>query len=503
MLTTQDPGRLFYTVLLSTFFIRLLVADLLPMTGDEAYFITWGKYPDYGYYDHTPMVAWMLSPLLAVSDAAIWLRLPAVLILTAIGWIIYQLLKDRQPEKAAYAAMLYLLLPVNVVGVLMTTDTPLILWSFLSALCFYQAQRNDSFIWYGLAGLFLGLAFLSKFFAVLLGFAYLLYLILFVRRGIRPYLGLLILFAACLPAIGLNLYWNYHNCWNNYLFNLFNRTSGQQFAYGNLWKYLVTLAYLVTPPILYYLFKHYRPILQGMRRGGEGVFWGLFLLPMVFFLLLAPWKSIGLHWFLSFVPFLFIALAAVLSKKELMHCLHFMLPFTIVHIVALLVILALAPGLFKSNPNTYKDVVYGFHTQEILAGLDEYKDEFVFATDSYTESALLSYASRQHIMVFGYGSFHARQDEKITDFRQLQGKNILVVSYSPDFEQFRPYFDSLSVKTLAVAETEYYYALGRGFNYPRYRDEVLKFIIDIYYKIPHYLPHGMCYMYERYGDGVL
>ena len=138
-------------------------------------------------------------------------------------------------------AILYLLAPVNLLGVVITTDTPLLLWSFLSGVCFYYAQRHDNRYWYLLSGLFLGLAFFSKFFAGLLGVAYFLYLLLFVRRGLRPWTGLLWLIAGILPFIGLNLWWNYTHCWNNYLFNLYNRTAGNVFSFKSSLKYLATL----------------------------------------------------------------------------------------------------------------------------------------------------------------------------------------------------------------------------------------------------------------------
>ena len=71
-----------------TFLVKLAVAWYLPLIGDEAYFIIWGKHPDFGFYDHTPMVGWFLTAMLSVSDAAIWLRLPQILITSFIGWFV-------------------------------------------------------------------------------------------------------------------------------------------------------------------------------------------------------------------------------------------------------------------------------------------------------------------------------------------------------------------------------------------------------------------------------
>ena len=50
------------------------------MTGDEAYFVLWGRHPDLGFYDHPPMVGWLLALILRWSDAEWALRLPVTLL---------------------------------------------------------------------------------------------------------------------------------------------------------------------------------------------------------------------------------------------------------------------------------------------------------------------------------------------------------------------------------------------------------------------------------------
>lgn len=491
--------KLFFATLLITLLIKVAVAVLLPMTGDEAYFIVWGNHPDYGYYDHPPMVGWFLTALLYFGDSELWLRMPAIAITTLIGWGIYRIIRDNDITLACLAGILYLTAPINVVGVLITTDTPLIFFSFLSALCFYKAQRYDDISWYAFAGIFLGLAFFSKFFAGLLGLAYVAYTILYVRRGRRPYYGLLWVIAGTLPFIGLNLIWNYNNCWNNYLFNFLNRTQGMQFSVMTTVKYVVILFYLLTPPIFYYLIRQSLVVNDTIKQHRYGVFLGLFIVPIILFAVFSFWKSVGLHWLLSFYPFVFIALASLLRPYQLWRCVYFMVPFSVLHIIALGVIIAFSPGLFRDSENTYKDVTYVVKTNDILNKLKVYGDDYILATDSYTESSLLSYASGKHVMVFGHGSYHARQDEKITDFRTLDGKNILIVSYSQKLKEYANYFKSIDEKPLAIEKTEFYVTLGRGFRYEAYRKDMLKKIIDRYYSIPGFLPVGSCYMYERYA----
>jgi len=487
--------------ILISLLIRVAVAYSIPLTGDEAYFITWGKNLDYGYYDHPPMVGWFLSLMLLFSDATLWLRLPGILMFTFMGLVIFRLLKPVDETKALLAAVLFLFAPLNLLSVLITTDTPLILFSFISAVYFYKAQQDDQFSHYFLAGVFLGLAFYSKFFAGLLGLAYFFYIVLFIRlqRGYKPYFGIVMVLVGAGVFIFLNLLWNYNNCWNNYLFNLVNRTTDAQFSLTTIGGYLLLLIYLITPPFIWYGFKQSKHNFKEFIHKPLGVFLGLFVIPLALFLLLSLFKKIGLHWLLSFYPFLFVAVGYMFSAKQLVSSLKFIFIFSLLHLLAIAYILIAAPELFEKHENTYKDVLYGIKNQDILNKLAKYKDDYYFATDSYIESALLSYTSRTHVMVLGQGSYHAREDDKITDFRTLNGKNILLVSYSRKLDYLGKFFESLEIKPLKIEKATFYYALGRGFNYQAYREDIIQNALDRYYQIPQWLPTGQCYMHKKYG----
>src|SRR2546427_2124164 len=82
-----------------------------------------------------------------------------------------------------------MLLPANVWSVFITTDTPLIFFCFASAFAFWLGIVRRSAGWHTLAGVFLGLAFLSKYFAVLLGLAYVVHVALS-PRGQRDWRAL-------------------------------------------------------------------------------------------------------------------------------------------------------------------------------------------------------------------------------------------------------------------------------------------------------------------------
>lgn len=499
MLALDHPRRLFYRILVLSFAIKLLLAWWFPVTGDEAYFVLWGKYPDYGYYDHPAMLGWWLAPLVQLSDALWWLRLPSVLVTSFVGWALFRLLRDVDADKAAIAGILFLIAPVTVIGVPIANDIPLMFWSLLSAAAFYRAQRDDGPGWYLLAGVLLGLAFLSKFFAGALGIAFAAYVVLFARRGVKPWLGLLLVVAGTIPGVLVNLLWNYNHCWDNYLFNLFNRTRGHGFSISGAGNYILVVVYLATPPIIYYVVTRYRQLVSVVRTERVGVFAVLVAVPAVLLLILSLRQPIGIHWLLSFYPFLFAVLPFVLGARQLQVSFIFLLSFTAIHVLVAAALPLVPTATFRAWTEPHQFIVFGVHTGKVAQAMEPYARDSVLATDNYTLSATLEYRTGRRVIVFGAGSRHGRQDDILTDFRELDGGNILILRNSlGDPLVYTRYFNSLAFHTITVEGARYYLVDGKGFRYEAYRDDVLRRVRDSFYRIPAWLPTGACYMNERY-----
>ena len=497
----MSPKAAFKFALLSTLAIKFALAWIIPMSGDEAYFVIWAKHPDFGYYDHPPMVGWLLQLLLQLGSSEVTLRLPAILLATLIGIGIYQLLKPHDETKAALVAILFLISPLNILNVLVTTDTTLILFVFLSAASLFKALQKNSTAWYGLSGVFLGMAFLSKYFAVLLGLGYLAYLI-FSDKNRQKTQGFILLFLAAVPFALVNLYWNYTHCWDNVLFNLYTRNEGEQFSPGKVAIFLGTQIYLMTPPVIYYLFKNRAKSRLKIKHGHFRLFAYLFLLPMAVFALLSLEKVIGLHWVLAFYPFLYLLLHQFLTREELLKTLRFMAWFSAAHLAAIAV-LAILPMETWRQYKLYDGIVFMFKNDAIVEKIRPYEQQnFLLAADGYTPAAIISYHYGKDFFVFGEGSYHARQDDIITDFRQFGGHNILILKKSaPDLTQYAPYFHSVDSHQFMLRGVTFYFVLGYGFDYASYKEHVLKPIKEKYYKIPDYLPHAPCYFCEKYFPG--
>ena len=489
--------RAFYVTLVLTLAFKFWLAIALPMTGDEAYFIHWGVYPDYGFYDHPPMVGWILALLLKLSRAEWVLRLPVIVLPALVAFAMLQYLRAVDEGKAYLAALAFLLVPVNVWNVLITTDTPLVLFSFVSALCFAAALRRESQTLYAASGALLGLAFLSKYFAVLLGLAYLAF-VLTQPAGRRSWRGLAIAFALVLPFAALNAWWNYNHCWANLMFNVYNRHGDAGWSPQNPLLYALCVLYMLSPAALYQFWRGrvaQRPRLAEPR---ARLFMLAWVAPFAVFALLALVKQIGLHWLLSFVPFFFIAAALVLSAAQLKKSVVYLAAFSAIH-VAGIVGASLLPFEVWKNSRLYDGIVFHVNTAELLQRLEPYAGNYAFSADGYSPAVTASYASGKYFFVFGTASSHGRHDDILTDFRTLAGKNILVLRKNPpNPADYTPYFAKVELRQFELRGATFYLVLGQGFDYPGYREGVLRPLRDRYYRMPSYLPLGHCYFCERY-----
>ncbi len=482
--------------------LRLWLSVAFPVTGDEAFFYWWGVFPDWGYYDHPPMVGWLISAMRALLGDTLWaIRLPAVLLPLALGAALGWALKPWAGARAGWAVLFFWLAPINWLNMLVTTDTPLIFWSMLSVAMLLRAEfrpRMDAVATalYALAGVFIGCAFLSKYFSVVLGLSYLVYFGLFRRDRWR---GLLLLILCALPGPAINIAWNMDHGWSNIMFNVFNRNEDEFFEWRKPFAYLGMMAYLITPAALWMSWR-YRTLLAGLARPQGSSFANglqarrllicLVLVPLAFFALLSFKKIIGLHWVLSFYPFGFALLGLALPAERLKACAVGMALFTALHVLAVAGIAMTQPadwGQYKLTQKLYPSIVRAYEAKALLAKAE--RPGTVLMADAYTPASVYGFERRVYVPVFGPGRFHARQDDMLVDFSVYAGKTIRVLQGSPpDLAIYRPYFASVTVETIQQSGVDFYVVEGRGFNYEAYKAGVLTTIYQRYYKVPQWLP---------------
>lgn len=198
--------------------LRLAAALLLPISPDEAYYWVWGRALAPGYYDHPPMVAlWTAVGTALAGDSPLGIRLLGPLGVAAASVLLARATEALFPGRHAgpwAAAMLNATLLFSAGAVLVTPDTPLLAFWCAALWAAAELHRSGDGRWWLAFGLLAGLALLSKYTALLLGFGIVLWLL--AEPGMRPWLLRWQLWAGgaiALLCFSPVIWWNSQHAW--------------------------------------------------------------------------------------------------------------------------------------------------------------------------------------------------------------------------------------------------------------------------------------------------
>jgi dolichol-phosphate mannosyltransferase len=207
--------------------LRGLAAVLIPVLPEEAYHWCYARHPALGYYDHPPMIAWMIGlGRLIFGDTAVGVRLlPWLASLgtsVAAAWTARRLYGETA---AMWTAILMALQP----GMFLATsfgvpDCGMLLFWSLGVLFAVEALQTRRGAWWLAAGGALGAALLSKYTAGALAGSLFLYLLFSPRdrfwlKTPWPYLGLLLAALVFSPVV----VWNATHEWASFRFQSVGR----------------------------------------------------------------------------------------------------------------------------------------------------------------------------------------------------------------------------------------------------------------------------------------
>ncbi len=506
---SNSTVRRLAAVILVVTAVKCLLAWLFPLLGDEMFLALQGGRLRLGYYDHPPAVMWILHGLLSLGHSPLLLRLPTIAVTNAIAIILYLLVRPYDKHKAYLASVLVLVCPMDTAFFMISTETPLMLASFASVALLFLAEKKGRYRYYALSGLCLGLAFLSKYLAVLLGLSYLVFLVS-MPASRRRWKGFVLLIAASVPAVAVNALWNYANGWPNIMHNWVNRFRPATNGVLNLLFLVVVLLYFVTVPLVLFLCKNRRALVRQFRQPEFRVVSLAILVPLVIFLAVSLRKTVGAHWLLSFLPLVYILVALPFSVAQIHTCIRFAV---VVSVLQVGLILGASFAARYAPVDRLRDVLSAEDMATFVlyvrpqVPLDETEREiheraggYVLATKSYQLSAFLQYHTGRRVIVLGKGSHHAREDDILTDFRTLDGRDFLIFyEATPREEEYLPWFQRCETRRIEAQGAGFTLVTGYGFKYRTYREKVLRLILERYYRIPDWLPGSRDFFRERYG----
>ncbi|MEA3491118.1 MAG: glycosyltransferase family 39 protein [Campylobacterota bacterium] len=326
-------------VLLIFTLFNIVSNGFIPFYSDETYYWMWSKKLALSYFDHPPMVAYLIKATTLFGDSVMEIRLGAPLMMAGAAYLLYKLAHKMFDEKIAIYTFYIFLSGIIVQGgyTLITPDIPLIFFWTLTLYTAYIYIEEDQKIYALLTGISAGALLLSKYTGVLLLISILLYILIYKRTLFKDryfYYALVLCFAVFSPVI----YWNYLHDFISFKFQLGHGIAEEKlFSPNDLLKFAGAQILLFHPlylfPLLYFIVK------DRERLSRKRLYLLIpFLFPLGFFIYFSAFKHANAQWAAPAYLSATILLGLYLAQRDAKRLIQYAVAVT-----ALLVLLVKTP----------------------------------------------------------------------------------------------------------------------------------------------------------------
>lgn len=256
---TAPPWPVVIALIAAMTVMRLVYAGMLDLRTDEAYYWTWSKENVLSFLDHPPMIAWFVRFGTAIfGDTNLGARFAGIVAMLATQLLLADIV--RRVTHDFRAIVLALLLPEAALyyGLLMAKISPdIAMIPFAVAMLWSLVRLTESGDgrWWLAAGLFGGLALLSKFTAIMLLPAVVAFMLVPAWRwrwlsSPYPYLAVVIAILVFSPV----LIWNGQHDWASFRFQAVRATAEHPLSLRTLGEFLSLqfglVGFVVLPVVL-------------------------------------------------------------------------------------------------------------------------------------------------------------------------------------------------------------------------------------------------------------
>lgn len=301
--------------------MRYAVAAYAGLTDDEAYYRLWSLAPSLSFYDHPPIVAWIIAAGRALAgDSELGVRFAAPLMLAAgvaIAWRTASLVSGQ--GVAITASWFLLAMPLMAVGGIVTTpDLPSVLFYGLVVLGLAELERSHNANWWLAIGIFAGCGLLSKYTNFFAGAAILIWLVAVPEnrkwfRSPQLWAGGLIAALIFTPV----MVWNWQHEWTSFAKQFGRVGEGREFGVRFPLEMAGAYVALASPVIAFLSFKGLADVTaEAMReRGSMPVLLSASILPLLsYFSVHALHSRVQANWLAPLYPLLAICAAIGLGR---------------------------------------------------------------------------------------------------------------------------------------------------------------------------------------------
>ncbi len=439
----KTPQKSAYIIILFLSVFSAVYNAYLPLHGDEAYYWMWSHHLQKGYYDHPPMIAYMIYLTNFISESEWGIRLVNVFCLSLSALYIFKLAKEMFDDETALNSLFifFSVILVHAGYVLTTPDSPLILFWTLTLYYTYKAFFEGALNYYAIAGIMLGFMMLSKYTAILFVFLIITFILL-KKRNILTNMNFYAAVVVSLLVVSPMLLWNYQNDWISFSFQIEHKTTDNFEIYPNLFFEFFAGQFGIFSPVFtavlfYFLVK------ERLFFKDEKLFF--LSLSIVVVLLFFFYKSFFTRMELNYTAPAYIGgavLCAYIFK-------HYKLVKTFKAAITVAIIFSVIGRIaFITNLEVVQDRMYG--NKEAVKLLETYKqDGDRFYADHLTTAAYLNYYLTGHpdtdiALKSRFSQYDMwREDDYL--------KNGLVLTMNPESKRLQELYENVKLlDTLSV-----------------------------------------------------
>jgi len=407
----------------------------------DAYYHFYGENLSLSYFDHPGMIGYILRGFTEVFGKTVFVVKLADFVVTSFTLFSFHKLAGLFLSKNKALRALVLIsstIFVSIVSFNSTPDVPLLLFWTLSLISLYKAIFNNQKWQWILAGVFMGLAFDSKYTALLLQIGLLAFLVFsnpYRKLLISPWLlfSLVISVLITFPV----WWWNYQNEFASFAFQGSNRTVVisefkiyHEYFFGAIGHQLLLLIPVLFAVFITFTFKYIkRAFLKFKLPKSKTLFLLAFFAPtFVGFFIITPIYWVKLNWMMpAYITGIIIA-GMIMSKKLIKAQI---ITAILVHVlIAVQILFYLVP--IKSDDTWIGWKELAIETKKLQ---EQYPNTFVFANDGYKTSAVLNFFMDEKIYaqnIIGLQALHF--DYVGDDLSLLNNKDAIFLDSDTDFD---------------------------------------------------------------------
>ncbi len=420
---------------------RLILLPFMGLMPQDAYYYLYGQNLSLSYFDHPGMIGYILRIFTDLFGQSIYVVKFADFLITSLTILSFYKLASYFLSKQKLQRAILLLTSTIFISILSfnsTPDVPLLLFWTLSLICLYKAIFEEKKWFWVLGGIAMGLAFNSKYTALLLQIGLIGFLIFsnkYRKLFVSPWFWTSILLSILVTCPVW--YWNFQNEFASFVFQSSERTSSiSEFkispknffgAIGHQMFLLIPILFLVIGVITYKYLK--RALLKLKIPQAKTLFLLAFFIPtFVGFFSLTPIYWVKLNWMMpSYITGIIIA-GMFIKKRLLKTQLIISIAF---HVLAGLQI------LFYIVPIKSDDTWVGWNELAIETKKlqKKYSNTFVFSNDNYKTSACLNFYMNEKVYaqnIIGLPALHF--DYLKDNLSSLNTKNALFIDSDKRFK---------------------------------------------------------------------